>query len=137
MPMCLIVSASDTAAYNTAKLITKILQNYCGITSSFVKDSTDFIQKFKYLSINLEETLVSYDVSAISNSIPVPVALQVKNFYLHHFCQCLQDPYRKIHQASRNAITNWISCFNKKFYKPLQGAAMGSPVSSVLANINI
>ena len=43
MPMCPIVSACGTATYNTVKFITKILWNYCGKTSSFVKDSTDFI----------------------------------------------------------------------------------------------
>ena len=49
-----IVSACGTATYNTAKLITRILQNYCGKTSPFVKDSTDFIQKIKHLSIHPE-----------------------------------------------------------------------------------
>ena len=42
MPMCSIVSACGTVTHNT-KFITKILQNYCGKTPSFVKDSTDFI----------------------------------------------------------------------------------------------
>ena len=76
MPMCPIVSACGTAAYNTAKFITKILQNYCGKASFFIKDSTDFIKKIKHLSINPEEeTLVSVDVSVFFTSIPVPVAL--------------------------------------------------------------
>ena len=71
-----VVSACDTATYNTAKLITKILQNYCDKTSSFVKYSTDFMQEIKHLSINSEEeTLVSFDVSAVFTSIPVPVLL--------------------------------------------------------------
>ena len=78
--MCPIVSACGTATYSTAKFITKILQNYSGKTSSFVKDSTDFIQNIKILSINPEEeTLVSFDVSALFTSIPVPVTLQVIN----------------------------------------------------------
>ena len=78
MPMCFIVSACGTATYNTAKFITKILQNHCGKTSSFVKDSTDFIKKIKHLSINPEEeTLDSFDVSALFTSMPVLVGLQV------------------------------------------------------------
>ena len=67
-----IVSACGTATYNTAKFITKILQNHCGKISSFVKDSTDFIKNIKHLSINPEEEiLVSFDVSALFTSIPV------------------------------------------------------------------
>ena len=75
----IVSSAWDTATYNTAKFITKILQNYCGKTSSLL-DSTDFIKKIKHLSINPEEgTLVSFDVSALFTSIPVAVALQAIN----------------------------------------------------------
>ena len=54
MPMCPIVSTCGTAAYNTAKSISKILQNYDDKTLSFIKDSTDFIKKIKHLSINPE-----------------------------------------------------------------------------------
>ena len=80
MPMSPIVSACCTVTYNAAKFTTKILQNYCGKILSFIKDSSDFIKKIKHLSIDPEEeTLVSFDVSALLTSIPVPVALQVIN----------------------------------------------------------
>ena len=80
MPMHPIELTCGTATYNIAYFIAKILQNYYGKTSSFVKDSTDFIVKIKYLSINPEEeSLVSFDVSVLFTSIPVPVALQVIN----------------------------------------------------------
>ena len=81
MPMHPIVSVWGTATYNTAKLITKI---FFKITVArlhpSLKNSTDFIQKFKHLSINPEEeTLVSFGFSAVFTSIPVPVALQIIN----------------------------------------------------------
>ena len=90
MPMHPIVSVFGTATFNTPKFITKILHNYCGKTSFFVKDSTDFIQKIKHLSMNSEEgTLVSFDVSALFNHIPVSTSCttsyQFQNFYLHQF----------------------------------------------------
>ena len=137
--MCPIVSACDTATYNTAKFITKILQHYCGKASSIVKDSTDFIKKIKHLSINPEEeTLVSFDVSTLFTSIPVPVALQVINSKIStctNFTNVCNIPTEKFIKLLESTLTNCIFCFNMKFYKQLQGAAMGSPVSPVIANI--
>ena len=114
-------SACGTATNYTAKFITKILQNYCGKTSSFVKDSTDYIQKIKNLSVNLEqETLVSFDVSALFPSIPVPIALQVINSKISTFtnftniCKILTEKFIKLLEFTLN---NCIFCFNTKFYK--------------------
>ena len=134
-----IVLACNMVTYNTAKLITKIFQNYCGKTSSFVKDSTDFIKKIKHLSLNPEEeTLVSFDVSALFTSTPVPVALQVINSKIStctSFTNICKIPTEKFIKLLEFTITNCIFCFNKKFYKQLQGTAMGSPVSLVIVNI--
>ena len=139
MPMCPIVSACGTAIYNRTKFITKILQNYCGKTSSFVKDITEFIKKIKHLSINPdEETLVSFDVSALLTSMPVPVALQVINSKIStctNFTNVYKIPTERFIKLLESTITKYIFCFNKKFYKQLQGAAMDSPVSPVIANI--
>ena len=123
--------------YITAKFNTQILQNYCSKTSSFVKDSTDFIQIIKHLSINPEETWVSFDVSALFTSIPVTVALQVinsKSSTCPSFTNICKIPTEKF-KLLEFTITNCIFCFNKKFYKQLQGSAMGSPVFPVIENI--
>ena len=139
MHMCPIVSACDTAAYNTAKFILKILQNYCGKTSSPDQDITDFIKKIKYLLINPEEVaLVSFDVSALLTSILVPVALQVINSKIStctnftNVCKILTVKFIKLLDFM---LTNCIFCFNKKFYKQKKVADMGSTVSPVIANI--
>ena len=115
------------------------LLNYCDKISSFVKDSIDFIKKIKHLSINPEEeTLVSFDVSALFTSIPVPVTLQAINSKIStctSFTNVCKIPTEKFIKFLEFTLTNCIFCFNKKFYKQLQGAAMGSPVSPVIANI--
>ena len=139
MPMHPIISACGTAKYNTAKFITIILQNYCGKTSSFVKNSTNFIKKIKHLSINPEEeTLVSFDVSAVFTSTPVPVALQVTNSKIStctSFTNVCKIPTEKFIKLLEFTLTNCIFCFKKKFYKQLQDAAMGSHVSPVITII--
>ena len=133
------VSPFGTATYKMAKFITKILQNYCGKTSYFVKDSTDFIQKIKHLSLTPEEeTVVSFDVIALFTNKPVPVALQVinsKNSICTSFTNVCKIPTEKFIKLLELTITNCIFHFNKKFYKQLQGAAMVSPVPPVIANI--
>ena len=129
MPMHHIVSACGTATHNTAKFITKTLQNYCDKTSSFVKDSTDFIKKIKHLSINPEEeTVVSSDLSAFFTSIPLPVALQVINPKIStftNFTNVYKIPTVKFIKLLEFTLNNYIFCFNKRFYKQLQGGIHG------------
>ena len=114
MPIQPIVSACGTATYNTAKFITKIIQNYCGKTSSFVKYSTDFIKKIKNLSLNPEqETLVSFDVSALLTSIPVPIVLQVINYKIStctSFMNVCKIPTEIFIKLLEFTITNCIFC---------------------------
>ena len=97
------------------------------------------MKKTKHLSINLEEeTLVSFDVSALLTSIPVPVALPVINSKIStctNFTNVYKIPTEKFMRLLEFTLTNYIFCFNRKFCKQLQGAAMGSPVSPVIANI--
>ena len=139
MTMYPIVSACGTATYNTAKFITKILQNYCGKTSFLFKILQISSRKIKHLSINPEEeTLVSFDVSALFTNIPVPVVLQVISSKIStctFSTNVCKIPIEKFIKLLEFTLTNYIFCFNKKFYKQLQGTAMGSPVSPVIANI--
>ena len=120
VPMCPIASVCGTATYNTAKFISKILQNYCDKTSSFVKDSTDFIKKIKHLSINPEEeTLVSFEVSALITSISdlLHYKLPIPNFYLHQFHQCLPRSLQKNSSSFWNSLSQTASSASTRNFK--------------------
>ena len=96
-------------------------------------------RKFNILSINPEEdTLVSFDVSTLFSSIPVPVVIQVINSKIStctNFTNVCKIPTEKIIKLLEFTINNCIFCFNEKFYKQLQGAAMGLPVSPIIGYI--
>ena len=148
--MCPIVSACGMATYQLAKFLTKILQRYTGITPSFVKDSKSFSDHLKLVKISGEEELVSFDVSALFISIPVPTALDIIN---RLFTEHIEDPEAKdkygcsfrcntiglekdeVMQLLKLVLENCVFTFQDKFFKQLHGATMGSPCSPVVANI--
>ena len=145
-----IVSACGMATYQLAKFLTKILQRYTGITPSFVKDSKSFSDHLRTVKINGEEELVSFDVSALFTSIPVPTALDVIN---RLFIEHIEDPEAKdkygcsfrhntiglekdeVMNLLKLVLENCVFTYQDKFFKQLHGAAMGSPCSQVVANI--
>ena len=148
--MCPIVSACGTATYQLAKFLTKIPQRYTGITLSFVKDSKSFSEHLRSVHIGEDEELVSFDVSALFTSIPVPTALDVINCL---FCEHIKDPEAKhkygcsfkhntiglekdeVMQLLKLVLENCVFTFQDKFCRQLHGATMGSPCSPVVANI--
>ena len=149
-PMHPIVSACGTATYHFAKFLTKILQRYTGITLSFVKDSKSFSEHLRSVNISEDEELVSFDISALFTSIPVPTALDVINCL---FCEHIEDPEAKhkygcsfkcntiglekdeVMQLLKLVLENCVFTFQDKFFKQLHGATMSSPCSPVVANI--
>ena len=97
------------------------------------------MQKIKHLLINPEEeNVVSFGVSAFFTSISVPDVLQLINSKIStytNFINVCNIPTEIFIKLLEFTITNCIICFNRKFYKLLQGGAMGSPVSPIIANI--
>ena len=149
-PMCPTVSACGTATYQLAKFLTKILQRYTGITPSFVKDSKSFSEHLRLVHIGENEELVSFDISALFTSIPVPTALDVINY---PFCEHIEDPEAKhkydcsfkcntiglekdeVMQLLKLVLENCVFTSQGKFFKQLHSATMGFPCSPVVANI--
>ena len=137
-----IVSACGTATYQLTKFLTKILQRYIGITPMFVKDSKCFSEYLMSVQIGQDEELVSFDVSVLFTSIPVPTALDVIN---HLFIEHIEVPdSRGKYKCSFEENTIWLTreevmkllklvlencvfSFQGNFFKQPHDAAMGSP----------
>ena len=138
VPLRPIVSSIDSPTYNLAKFLTRIISPLTGKTSTFVKDSGDFVEKAR--SIRLEEgsILVSFDVTSLFTKVPIAEALEVIGRRLEE--QEAEERNTTLSVASIKrllhlCLTSTYFMWNSRFYQQKEGAAMGNPLSPVVANI--
>nr|XP_054772286.1 uncharacterized protein LOC129280268 [Lytechinus pictus] len=125
-PLRPIISTRGSPCYNTARHLANILQ------------PLHFIDVVSKTKIRPSDTLVSFDVVSLFTSVPVDQACDIIKQRL------ITDP----DLASRTNLTPdqihdlLLTCLNSNsfkwrnnYYKQLQGAAMGSPLSPIIANI--
>ena len=109
-----------------------------GKSEHHVKNIQDFIECIKGIHLGKDQCMVSYDVKALFTSVPTTKACIIIKQRLE------EDP--ELNQRTSLSIDNIISLlefcitstylsFQGKFYEQVEGAAMGSPLSPIVANI--
>ncbi|MFX0618098.1 reverse transcriptase domain-containing protein, partial [Escherichia coli] len=129
-PLRPIVSQIDTPTYKLAQLVAKVLSPLRGHTNAYIKDSYHFISEIKDLHLADNETMVSFDVQSLFTSLPVEDCIKIisKKLSDNH----IPMEYLKLLQQ---CLTSGYLLWNGEFYKQVDGVAMGSPVSPVVADI--
>ena len=72
-----IVSFINSPLYNLSKFIAVLLTPLVGANGFTVKNSYEFVEQLKYLTISHDECMVSFDVISLFTKIPVDVAKTV------------------------------------------------------------
>ena len=109
-----------------------------GNTIHSVKNNKELVDKLKGLVVAPGQKLVSYDVKALFTSVPVEQALNVIQRKLK---QDLTLPDRSVLnidqliQLLEYCLTTTYFVYGGEFYQQVHGAAMGSPVSPIVANL--
>ena len=138
IPLRPIVSSQGSVSYGVAKELARILKPLSGKTVHQVNNSKEFAEDIKKIKLEERECIMSYDVAALFTSIPVKPAIEVIRKRLE------QDT--ELHQRTTMSIQNILDLlqfclcntyflFQGQYYEQTQEAAMGSPVSPVLANL--
>ena len=118
--------------------IARIIKPLVGSTEYHVNNSKEFIEEIKKIKLEEGECITLYDVSALFTSIPIPSALDIINNKL------LQDAdlQNRTNMTTPNIIELLDFCLNNTyftfqgvFYQQAKGAAMGSHVSPIVANV--
>ena len=139
-PLRAIVSSIGSVTYGVVKELARIIKSLVGSTEHHVNNSKEFIEEIKNIKLEEGECITLYNVSALFTSVPLPSALDIIN------CKLQQDADlpNRTNMAACNitelldfCLSNTYFLFQGVFYEQTKGAAMGSPVSPIVANIFI
>ena len=139
-PLRPIVSTIGSSTYKIAKRPNNVLSPYAQQAISYVRNTTDFLEKLEDVTIDDDEVMVSFDVKSLFTSVPVDDAYAAIEQLVradHH--DGVREPTgmgtEAIHLLLKlcMSITNFK--FRNKHYALADGLPMDSPASPVIANI--
>ena len=77
IPLRPIISSIGTVTYNTAKELARILKPLVGLSNHSIQNTMDFVEQIKEVKLKKEESMVSYDVTALFTYVPIPPVLKI------------------------------------------------------------
>ena len=138
IPLRPIISSIGTVTYNTAKKLARILKSPVGLSNHHVHNTMDFVEQIKEVKLKKEESMVSYDVTALFTSVPIPPVLKIIEEKLTNDKDLLQRTSmntRHIIRLLEFCLRSTYFVFQGQHFEQIEGAAMGSPLSPIVANI--
>ncbi|XP_070401572.1 uncharacterized protein [Nothobranchius furzeri] len=138
IPLRPIVSSIKSVTYNIAKHLATILAPLVGNTPHHIKNSTDFTDKVQKLTLDPDETMVSFDVVSLFTCIPTTEVVETVRKQLQED-STLEDRTNftpdQICTLLDLCLTTTYFKYNEGFYRQKHDCAMGSPVSPIVANL--
>ena len=109
-----------------------------GQTPSLVMNSQCFVEYIQHTHLRPTEMMVSFDIKSLFTNIPMDEALEVIHRGLSED-ELLGDrtilTAEKVTHLLELCLRTTYFSFRREYYQQVDGAAMGSPVSLVVANI--
>ena len=137
-PLRPIVSSRGFITYGAAKELAHIIKPLVGQSPHHLKNTQHFIKQLQGKMLEPGEVITSFDVKALFTYVPVNPAIQTVKQRLQQDNTLLQGTSMSIPQITfllEFCLTNTYFLFQGKYYEQVPGAAMGFPISPLIANI--
>jgi len=137
-PLRPIVDFRNSPSYFLAKLLVPILQSLIKDNPYNVKNSFELKESIKNIKIKRTESLVSFDVVSLFTKVPINMTLEILKNKLStniSWKSTTKLTETDIINAVEICVSNTTFLCRGKFYKQLEGAAMGSPISPVFCEV--
>ena len=132
------MSSIGSVTYGAAKELSNTSKPLVDKSIYHVNNSKEFAEEMRNTRLEEGECITSFDVAALFTSIPVAAAIEVIKRRLE---QDTELPKRttlstnNILQLLEFCLNNTYFLFQNQYFEQTKGAAMGSPVSPIVANI--
>ena len=124
--------------YRLTKVLTKILKPLVGKSPHHIHSTQSFVEQANKVTLQLGECLSSYCVIALFTSVPVVPALDIIKGLLEQDNNLKERtvlPVKNIIPLLGFCLHNTYFSFQGQFYEQVEGAAMGSLVNPIMANL--
>ena len=137
MPLWPTVSSVGSVTNETAEELSRILKPLVSRSPHHVKNTKDFIHSLEGIKLKSDEYM-SYDVKALFTSVPIQPAINIIKKHLQEDKELHLRTSMRVNHIScllEFCLKNTYFTFQGRFYEQIEGAAMGSPISLVVANL--
>ena len=131
-------SSRGSITYGVAKELSHIIKPLVGQSPHHLKNTQHFIQQLQGKRLQAGESITSFDVKALFTSVSVQPSIQIVQNRLQQDTTLPQRTTMSIPQIIsllQFCLTHTYFLFQGKYYEQVQGAAMGFPISPLIANI--
>ena len=138
IPLRPIVSSIGAASYETVKKLARILKPLVGKSIYHVQNTQDFIQQIKYIKLQEDQCMVSFDVKALFTSVPIKSAINTIKKLLEEDPELHKRTSLSVENITRlleYCLTSTYFIFQGRFFEQQEGAVMRSPISPIVANL--
>lgn len=134
-PLRPIVSCIQSVTYNFSKFLESFITPTLGKSNFHIKDSWEFAEFIKNITIPENYILISLDVKSLYTNVTLDlIEPAIKNRWIDISKNTNLD-FDTFLNVIKFVINELYFRFNEKFYKQISGLPMGLPLSAPLANL--
>ena len=129
-----IVDYTRSIGYNAPRSLAHLLAPIVGKISHHIKNSKYLVNEMVSIMIEQDEMFLSHDVVSLFTNTPINETLDIIKKHLEADTK-LELRTNLSMDDMKFIVTTTYVCFMDTIYQPKFGTAVGSPVSSVIANL--
>ena len=133
-----IVSSIRAMTYETSKELARILKPLVGQSPYHVQNNQEFLHQLKDQKLGPDDIIMSYDVKALFTSVPIQPAIDIIVRLLEKdpaLKQRTSMTTRQITSLLEFCLRSTYFTFQIKYFEQVEGTAIGSPISPIVANL--